>query len=293
MSWIGAAVGIGGALIGAKGNKDAAKAAAGATPEFAKQLQPTIDDTTKRLETSATDFYDGDRVAGFTPMQDQGFDMTGALSSALGQQAKTAAGGFQQFGSGANVNANPYLEQNINNLRSTALSDFERNQLPTISNTAIVDGGLGGTRQGVAQGIALSDLNRDLISQEGTMRQTQTNFDLGQQLQALINQGNILGGQGADSDLLLQRGGVQQDQNQSVLDADRAAYDEAYNRDLELLRILTGAPAGTPPIPQQTNPLVAGLGAMTAYQGLQTPQAPTPSPYIPGMGTPSIGPSIR
>ena len=36
---------------------------------------------------------------------------------------------------------------------------------------------------------------------------------------------------------------------------------DQFNRDQELLRILTGGPAGTPPAPMTTNPLAAGLGA--------------------------------
>lgn len=301
MSGVATAVGVSG-LLAHESNKDATNAASNARPEFAKVLTPTIKSTTGRINGdgddagSATSFYDGPRVAGFNPNQQQGIDMAGALSRVLGQQAGTAGTGFTNFASGANVNNNPHLEANIAGMRESANRDFERTQLPMIQNTAVQDGGIGGTRQGVAQGIAMSDLNQDLINREAGMRQEQTNFDLGQQLQSLINQGNILSGQTAAQDQLLGVGGLEQGQTQAQLDSEKAKFDEAFNRDQELLRILIGGPAGTAPIPNQANVGVSALGGGIAAQQLLyggVPQTPAISPYIPGTGSQGVGPTIR
>jgi hypothetical protein len=219
--------------------------------------------------------------------------MTPALVSALQGAAGTAGSGFQTFGGGGMVGNNPYLDQAIAGMREEANRDFERTQLPNIRNNAITTGGIGGSRQGIAEGLALSDLNRDLINKEGTMRQDQFNADLTNQLQALINQGNILSGQTAGQELLFGTGAVQQGQNQDVINAEMQKFDEetqgGYNRDLELLRILMGAPSGSQAVPYEQNPLASGLGTGLAMQQLlygnkQTPEIPAytgvPGPHL-------------
>jgi hypothetical protein len=219
--------------------------------------------------------------------------MTDALVNRLGGQASTANQGFQDFGGGAYVDANPYLENSIAAMRESANRDFQRTQLPAISNTAVLDGGLGGTRQGVAQGVAMGDLNRDLINTEAGMRTNQFNTDMSNQLQALINQGNILSGQTAGQNLLFGTGAMQQGQNQAEIGGNRERFNEVNNgqfdRDSELLRILMGAPASTPQVPFQTDPLSAGVGTALAAQQLlygqgQRPEIPAFNPNAPTGG---------
>ena len=284
---IGGAI-IGGSLITASGNKSAAKIAAGATPKFATELQPLVTQTAGNLEAPKFDAegnqispggiagqpiqqFQGDRVADFTGFQQQGLSQTPGLSQALQQQAGTAAGGFQTFAGGSQVGQNPFLDQAIQAMQQSANQNLQRNQLPGIRNTAVAAGGLGGSRQGIAEGLAISDLNQTLVNQEAGLRSGQFNQDQQNQLQALINQGNILGGQGASQQALLQSGALQQQQAQAEIGGAQQLFDEQqnqeFNRQQQLLQILTGAPASVPQIPNQANPLVAGLGA-----GLATSQ---------------------
>ncbi len=299
MSAVAAATVIGGSLITSKGNKDAAKIAAGATPKFATELQPLIKQTAGNLETGGIagqpiQQFQGDRIADFTGFQQQGLAQTPGLAQALQGQAGTAAGGFQTFAGGGQVGQNPFLDQAIQALRQSANQDFQRNQLPAIQNNAIAAGGLGGSRQGIAQGVALGDLNQSLINQEAGLRSGQFNQDQSNQLQALINQGNILGGQGASQAALLGAGGIQQQQAQAEIGGERQLFDEQqnqeFNRQQQLLQILTGAPASVPQIPNQANPLVAGLGAGLAAQQLFG-NTPTNN-FIPGAGSTFLPPGV-
>ncbi len=275
---VGGAI-IGGALITSSGNKSAAETAANATPNFPTQLQPLVTQTAGNLEGhDPIEQFQGDRVADLTSFQQQGLAQTPGLAQALQGQAGTAAGGFNTFAGGGQVGQNPFLEQAIQAMQQSGNQNLQRNQLPAIRNNAVATGGLGGSRQGIAEGLAISDLNQTLVNQEAGMRSGQFNQDQSNQLQALINQGNILGGQGAGQGALLAAGGIQQQQNQAEIGGAQQLFNEQQNqefdRQAQLLQILTGAPASTPQIPAQANPLVAGLGAGLATSQLFGSPAP-------------------
>ena len=187
------------------------------------------------------------------------------------------------------------MDEAIVALRESATRDLSRNQLPLIRNTAVASGGLGGSRQGIAEGLAFSDLNRDLINTEASLRSGQFNTDTSNKLLALINQGSILGGQGAGTETLLKAGGIVQDQDQAeiggVIDKFTEEQNLGFNRDQELLRILTGAPtATTQPVPQ-ANPIVTGLGAALTAGQLFPGQPQAPAPILPAPLPPGISPT--
>lgn len=287
MSGVATAV-VAGSVITGQMNKDAAEAAADQKPEFAEILEPNIRRQLDRTQNTNVASFEGDRVADFTGQQQQGLSMTDALAGRLGAQGLTAGTGFQDFASGDRIGKNPFLEQAITGMRQSANQDLQRNQLPALRNNAIAAGGIGGTRQGLAEGVVTSDLNQQLINRESGMRQDQFNNDQNQQLQALIQQGNILSGQTAGQDLRLRTGALEQGQNQAEIGGEREAFNEQnldqFNRDQELLRILTGGPSGTPPAPMVTNPLAAGLGAGLATSQL-FPQQSGPTSVQGGPGT--------
>lgn len=276
--------GVAGGYLTGEANKDAAETAANAKPQFADVLQPGIKSQLGRLEDTNVASFEGDRVADFSGNQQKGISMADALAGRLDQQAGTAGTGFQTFAGGSNVNNNPYLEQDLQLQRDAALRDFSRNQIPSIRNNAVAAGGIGSTRQGIAEGVALSDLNEDLLRADASQRSTQRNQDLTQQLSALINQGNILGGQERGQSQLLRTGALEQGQNQAEIGADRERFDEQnidqYTRDQDLLSILLGTPAVQGQVPYSTDPLAAGLGtALTTQQllsGAGTTQPPIP-----------------
>ena len=284
MSFVGTAI-IGGALITSKGNQSAATTAAGTTPKFPAEVQPLVKQTVRNLTgaSAGPEIFGGDRVADLTALQQQGIGQTPGLSQALQGQANTAAGGFNTFAGGGQVGNNPFLNQAIQAMQQSANQNLQRNQLPAIRNTAVAAGGLGGSRQGIAEGLAVSDLNQQLVNAEAGMRSQQFNQDLTNQLNALINQGNILGGQGAGQQALLAGGALQQGQNQAEIGGNMAQFNEEQNaefqRQQQLLQILMGAPAAVGQTPAQTNPLVAGLGAGVLTDQLFKPNQAT-NPFV-------------
>ena len=293
--WVAGSVLVSGYLAN-ESNEDAANTAANAVPQFPRELQGPISDTVGDI-TGAPDVqpFQGPRVAPFSPFQQQGLNQTPELARVLAGLNATTAQGFQSFASGEQIGNNPFLDQAISGLRETGLRDLSRNQLPAIRNNAVNTGGIGGSRQGIAEGIAISDLNRDLTNTEASLRSSQFNKDISNQLQALTGQGQILSGQGADQRALLASGGLQQQQQQSEFSAIQQLFEENQNlnfdRDSEILRILLGAPAAVPPTPNVTNPLVAGLGAGITAQQLFTPQA-QPTTVVNTGATNTNNPSI-
>ncbi len=57
---------------------------------------------------------------------------------------------------------NPYLPQQAQAITSQVNNNLQRNILPGINSGAIAAGGFGGSRQGIAQGIAIGDTNQGL-----------------------------------------------------------------------------------------------------------------------------------
>lgn len=274
MSFAAAAVGIGTSMVTNKMNQ---QGPVNTTPKFADEVQPLVQQTADNLlNTAPIEVYQGDRVADFTGMQQQGLAQTPGLATNLDQQAGTAAAGFQQFASGGMINQNPFLEQSITAMRESANTDLSRNQLPMIRNNAVAAGGVGGSRQGIAEGLAMSDLNRQMISTEAGMRQGQFNQDMQNQLTALTGQSQILGGQQLGQQALMTAGGMQQGQNQNEMNAVQQQFTEEqnlqYDRDQKLMQIMMGAPTATTQPVAQANPLVTGLGAaLTTSQLFQNP----------------------
>lgn len=185
-------------------------------------------------------------------------------------------------------------------MQQSGNQNLQRNQLPAIRNTAVASGGLGGSRQGIAEGLAISDLNQTLVNQEAQLRSGQFNQDQQNQLQALTNQQQILGGQGLGQQALLSSGALQQGQQQAEMTAEQQLFNEQqtqqFDRDQQLLQILMGSPTATTQPTPQANPLVAGLGAALTTSQLFPGQPQAPAPIPPGIsptaggGTPLLSP---
>lgn len=272
--------GVAGGYLTGEANKDAAQIAAEAKPQFADVLMPQIKSQLDRVEDTNVASFEGDRVADFSGNQQQGISMAQALAGTLDSQAGTAGAGFTDFAGGANVNNNPYLNSDLALQRQAALQDFQRNQMPAIRNNAVSTGGIGGSRQGIAEGVALGNLNQDLLQADISQRSQQRNTDLSQQLQALINQGSILSGQEAGQSQLLRTGSLEQGQAQAEIGAEREAFNEQnidqFNRDQDLLSILLGTPAVQGQVPYSTDPLAAGTGTALAISQLWPQQNTQP-----------------
>lgn len=115
---------------------------------------------------------------------------------------------------------NPYLSQIAGDIANTTTQNFQRNVLPGIQAGATLAGGYGGSRQGIAEGLAMSDLNNQILQSQNQLygtayenaaaRQAQMTGQLSAQNLAAsqANATNALAGQQQANDWLLGNRGI-------------------------------------------------------------------------------------
>jgi len=158
-------------------------------------------------------------VAGFTPLQEQAQGMAANYAGSLTPFTQNALGGANFLASGAvlNPNANPHLQQTAAAAMRPVFENLTQNVLPGIRGDAAMTGNVGGSRQGIAEGLAAQgalrtagDIGANIYSQ-----------GYGQGLGAMT-QGLGLAPQTAQlglmpADILNQVGGAQQALQQQIL----------------------------------------------------------------------------
>lgn len=280
----------------------------------------------KQAETTANNLaqpYQGNTVAGMDPLQTQAINATGqnigATNAAFGQAGQTAAGvaGFTP-GSFLSGNIGAYMNPYIQNVEQAALGNMNQafqQGLNTIADRSINAGAFGGSRQGVAEGVAASEMARqygDLsaqlraqgFGQASNMMQSDMDRQMaGQQLnlQAAGMQGDLAtAGQSAYLQSLqaaMAAGQMNQDQAQALLAQDAARYDANRNYPLEQMNIRLAALGGTqvPTSSTTTRPtsgnfLTGALGgALTGASLFGTGGALAGAGGITGLGGAGIG----
>jgi hypothetical protein len=131
--------------------------------------------------------YQGPRVAGFTPTQQQGFAQTGQAATAYQpmlqtatqgvQQAANAPGGLQMaqpyisqasqgLPSMTQQFMNPYTEQVVDRIGDIGARTLREKLMPAIGDQAISAGQFGGSRQSEAIGRALRDVSEGVTAQQ-------------------------------------------------------------------------------------------------------------------------------
>lgn len=94
-------------------------------------------------------------VAGFNPMQQVGQGMAANYAVGQGTGIANQTAGALNFGlNAANVNQNPYLQQAMQSSIRPLTQAYQENALSGITDQAVASGGYGGSRQGIAEGIA-------------------------------------------------------------------------------------------------------------------------------------------
>jgi hypothetical protein len=246
--------------------------------------------------------YLGNTVAGLDPLQQQMIDLTGqnvgSTNPAFQQAGQTAAGvaGYQP-GSFLTGDMSAYMNPYIQNVEQAALGNMGqayKQTLNTIGDRAINAGAFGGSRQGVAEGVAASENARQMGDLSAQLRaqgfqqasgMMQSDMDRAMQgqglnLQAAGMQGDLANAQqGAYLQSIqsaLSAGALNQAQAQALLDQTQNQYNEMRNIPLEQLNIRLAALGGTqvPTSSTQTSrtptsgsPFTAGLGgAMSGAQ---------------------------
>lgn len=125
----------------------------------------------------------GSQTSTYTPQQQEFYDkLLGQATGWLDQggiQAGTdysnqfRSGLEQQQGFYQDMMRGGYDETALNNAMNAnaqaATQQFERNVIPTLSSQANLSGGSAGSRRGIAEGLAASDLNQNIANQNAQM----------------------------------------------------------------------------------------------------------------------------
>ena len=217
--------------------------------------------------------YGGQRVAGYTPLQQQGYqgiqqmtpaDQLNQATGFAGLGALRAAQGPQDF-TGENVQSymSPYMRNVVEQQQLGAIRNYQR-ELPGLASVATKVGGLGGTRQALLQSEAQRNLQDRLAGIEASG--TQAAYENAQQqfnaqqamglnyLQQQLGAAGILGDLGQRqygqemgiNEALLRAGQEQRGIEQQYLDSMREAYAERQNYPYKNLAFMSDLIRGTP-----------------------------------------------
>lgn len=100
-----------------------------------------------------------------------------------GMQTGTGGGWSASYGN-APPQPNPYIESQIATQAQQGIQNFQRNVIPSIRGGAIAAGGFGGSRQGIAEGIAAGDMMNGLNASAMGLRSGAYESERNRQLQA-------------------------------------------------------------------------------------------------------------
>jgi hypothetical protein len=171
---------------------------------------PIIRDLFKGLEGSDL-IFPGSTIPGFNPFEQQARgSIAGAAGGALPETAQTALDAFKFFtGPGLDPTTNPNLQAAIGAAQRPLFENLTESVLPAVRGGAVTAGGFGGSRQGIAEGLAsgrtaqaAGDVGANIANQ-GFQRSLQAGvaaLGLGPQVAGLqLAPGQALGALGAQS----------------------------------------------------------------------------------------------
>lgn len=215
------------------------------SPEQRKLIEPVIPIATDYLKNPPKQ-YAGTSIAGFDPLQQQAQQMTvnaanqmlpvtsaipqqlqqimGGYGSTVGQSAMQGQQGQQQLqgmlqgpgmnfmtsGAVLNANSNPALQQAIQGATRPIVENFQNTILPGITQEGIASGGFGGTRQGIAEGLAAKGMQTQIGDVAAQMMNQNYQAGLGAMNTALGTQiqGQLGGQQAAQGAIQSQQAGL-------------------------------------------------------------------------------------
>lgn len=176
-------------------------------------------------------YYGGDAVADLTDAQNLG--LTGMQEWAQQGQSQVLDPALQafQYGTGSgvlDVANNPYVQGMAQSAARDAYSSLP-GIFGDIRGGALLSGGYGGGRQGIAEGNAIGAANQNAINATANIYGNAYG-------QGLQHQGNVLGMAGGlmnlgnyGNELMMNAGGIQQAQNQSEIDASMQQHEWEQN----------------------------------------------------------------
>lgn len=186
----------------------------------------------RQLNTSGSPgYYPGQTFAGRDPLSDQAqsLRLNYATNSMPGQiyDAQRAQSFALNSPDAAN---NPYVQNMMQSNQFMANRNLSENLLPMIDSGAVAAGQMGGSRQGIAQGLAMRGTQEALANANAQTMMDAYGKGLGAQQGALGMAPSIMGMGMAPMDIMGQVGQYNQGIDQTALDADMARWN--YNQNL-------------------------------------------------------------
>lgn len=125
-------------------------------PDFQQPYVGNLLSEAQRLyNTGGPQQYQGSTVAGFNPLETQGQQSVVDATAGLKTNAQNAQG-YSNFllGDGLNPESNPYFQSSLNAAIRPIKDNLLQSILPSIRNQSTLAGTYGGSRQGIAEGLA-------------------------------------------------------------------------------------------------------------------------------------------
>ena len=124
--------------------------------------------------------YTGPRIAGFTPTEQTGFDITkqtaGAYKPFLGQASTALTGAMQTFPQAVGTYMNPYTENVVNKIADIGVRQLQEKFLPAVGQEFIKAGqfatGPGSSRMGEFGARALRDVQEGVLAEQAKALQS-------------------------------------------------------------------------------------------------------------------------
>jgi len=234
--------------------------------EFAASGGPTL------LDKSA--------VAGFDPQQTAGQEMVLGTTPTMGNVVGAAGAGNQFLSSGdvLRPDSNPALQATIDASTRPITNQLLEQALPAIRGTAVNTGGFGGSRQGIAEGLATGRAAQAVGDTAAKVATTGYNAGLDSMVKAQQYAPQVAGAQALPGQYTSAVGDVRQNLTQQQLaeEHQRNMYEQTLPLMMskELIGLgaaipsrgtsTTGVSTTTPAVPAVTPMQYAGLGVQAA-----------------------------
>lgn len=194
--------------------------------------------------------YSGSTVAGFDPSQVAGQEMALGAAPTQASVASNAANANQFYTSGDiwNPASNPNLQGAIDASTRPIVQNYQESILPGIRNDAISSGNFGGSRQGVAEGIAARGVSNAVGDTASKLVQGQYGTNVDAQLKAMGLVPTVQGAQTVPATTTSGVGDVRQalTQRQIGENVGNFNYDQMapFLQSQEIMQLLAGIPGG-------------------------------------------------
>lgn len=159
-------------------------------------------------------------VAGFNPMQTQGFNMARDYATGGGQDIYGNTANALNFGlNAADVNQNPYFQKAMQSAIRPITQNFQENVLSGGEDQALAAGQYGSSRHGVSDALAKRDYMNTIGDVTANMGSQAYGQGLNTMMQSLGQAGNVQNMGLFGSNVLQNIGGQRQGMTQAMMDA--------------------------------------------------------------------------